>query len=458
MSVRLPLPSGVLSGVRVPRPSAGKVDDPRNDIWLGAGVATSFFVILMGWSALTPMDAAVSAPGEIAISQHSQTIQHREGGVISAIHVAEGQKVKAGDVLIELAGADVRAGEEALQAQMIDLQARKARLQAELSGASQIEWPAEWASLSGADQQAVEQAKAVQTAQLRAHAVSLATQRQVLNQKVSELGELQRGYQSQIESTTKQQELIGQELQGMQSLAARGYAPMSRVRELERSQAQIQGEHGQYVASIAQSKQEARQTRSEVAQVGAGDGDKIATELSEVEASIADATPKLEAARDLLAKTQIRAPVSGQVVGLSVFTVGGVIAPGQKLMDVVPEHSPMIVEVRISPNDAQELRAGQKAEIRFPSVHDRSLPIMDGRVTSVSADSLVDAKSGARYFTAEVSAPLDRLSTLERERDPNFAVRPGMPAQVMIPLRKRSALNYLTEPLGGAIWSSFRQR
>lgn len=458
MTYRPSLPSPVIPGVRLAWSPASKVDDPRHDIWLGAGVAATFFAILVGWGSLTPLDAAVSAPGEVAVSQHSQTIQHREGGVISAIHVVDGQKVKAGDVLIELAGTDVRANEEALQAQMIDLMAQRARLQAEQLGSSQIDWPAEFATFTGADQDAVKKAEAVQTVQLRAHSQAIATQKQVLSQKASELGELERGYQSQIDSSARQQELIGQELQGMQSLAARGYAPLSRVRELQRTQAQIAGEKGQYQATIAQSRQQARETRSEQEQVSADDGDKIATELTQVEGAIADATPKLTAAKDQLARTEIRAPVSGSVVGLSVFTVGGVVAPGQRLMDVVPDHSPMVIDVRISPNDAQELRQGQSAEVRFPSVHDRSLQVLRGRVTNVSAGGLVDPKTGAQYFTAEVSAPLNALTTHERERDPNFAVRPGMPAQVMIPLRKRSALNYLFEPLGNALWSSFRQR
>ena len=458
MSLQLPSPSKVITGVRTALEPAASVDDPRRELWLGGGVAVVFFLILLGWGALAPLDAAVVAPGEITILEHRQTIQHREGGVIGAIDVVEGQKVKAGQVLIELAGGDTRANEEALQAQVIDLEARKARLQAEQLGQGQIAWPTEFATFTGADQQAAQRAEVVQATQLRAHAQALSTQQNVLTQKVSELGDLERGYQSQIDSAARQQTLVGEELKGMQSLAAQGYAPLNRVRELQRTQAEIGGQRGQYEATIAQSRQEARETHSEVAQTAASDGDKVATELSDVEAALADALPKLVAAKDQLARSQIRAPVSGSVVGLSVFTVGGVVAPGQPLMDIVPDQSPLLIEARISPNDAQDLRQGQMAEIRFPSLHDRTLPILDGKVNSVSADSLADQKTGARYFTAEVSVPLSQLAAHERQRDPNFELRPGMPVQVMVPLRKRSALDYLLEPLNDAMWSSFRQR
>ena len=443
-----------VQGALAPAP---KVDDPRRDILVGGGVAAAFFAILLGWGSLTPLDAAVVAPGQITVEGHRQTIQHREGGIISAIHVVEAQRVKAGDLLIELAGADTLANEATLQAQVIDLEARKARLQAEQSGASIIQWPADFAALAGADLQEAQKAEAVQVAQLRAHATATTMQKRVLGQKASELGELEKGYQSQIDSAERQQSLIGQELKGMQSLAAQGYAPLNRVRELQRTEAQIGGERGQYLASVAQSRQQAREAQSQEVQVDTDDGDKIATELSDVEGALGDALPKLAEAKDQLARSQIKAPVSGSVVGLWLFPVGGVVAPGQRLMDIVPDKAPLMIEVRVSPNDAQDLREGQTAEIRFPTLHDRGLPILQGRLSSISADSLVDDKTGARFFTAEVSVPLTQLTALERQRNPNFTARPGLPVQVMIPLRKRTALQYLLEPFGDAVWGSFRQ-
>ncbi len=145
-------------------------------------------------------------------------------------------------------------------------------------------------------------------------------------------------------------------------------------------------------------------------------------------------------------------------MGLTTFTVGGVISAGQKLMDIVPDRAPLQIEARISPNDADDIHAGQRAEVRFASLHDRTLPIIKGEVTKVSADSFSDDKTGARYYTAEVSVPLSEVAVLERRRDQNFALKPGIPAQVLIPLRKRTALQYLLEPLSDAIWRSFRER
>jgi len=434
------------------------VDDPRREIRIGGAVAGAFLFLFLGWGSIARLDSAVAAPGEVTVYGHRQTVQHRDGGVITAIHVTEAQHVKAGDVLIELAGAESQADEQSLAAQVIALEARRARLQAEQLGQAAIAWPAEYASLTGADLVQARQAQAIQQAQYDAHAAALATQKSVLSQKTSELGELIRGYQSEIASSDRQQKLLGDELKGIQSLAARGFAPLNRVRELQRNQAQIAGQRGQYLASVAQSRQEARETQLEIMQVDKTDGDKIASELSEVETALNDALPKLSAAKDKLAHAQIRAPATGSVVGLSVFTVGGVVQPGQRLMDVVPDKAPLLIEARISPNDAQGLRPGQKAEVRFPSLHDRGLPILNGEVASVSADSLADEKTGTRYFTAEVKVPLAQLSAFERARSPGFELRPGLPAQVLVPLHKRTALQYLLEPFSNALWGSFREQ
>jgi HlyD family secretion protein len=433
------------------------IDDPHREVGFGALVAGAFFILFLGWASVARLDAAATAPGEITVSGHRQTIQHRDGGVISALYVKEAQRVRAGDVLLRLSGPEVEANERALAAQVIGLQARRARLQAEQFGLKAIQWPAAFAGLVGQDQAEAAKAETIEQSEFATHASAVEAQKKVLAQKTAELGEQIRGYQRQVASADQQQQLLGQELSGIQSLAARGFAPMNKVRELQRTQAQISGQRGQYAATIAQSQQQAGEARLQILQVEKTDQQQVANDLHDVETQLNDAAPKWEAAKVQLAKTQIRAPVSGSVVGLSVFTVGGVVAPGQKLMDIVPDQAPLLVEARISPNDADDLHAGETAEVRFVSVHDRSLPILNGTVTKVSADSFTDEKTGARYFTAEVSVPLSQLTVLEKRRDKSFELKPGLPVQVMVPLRKRTALQYLMEPLTDAIWRSFRE-
>ena len=168
--------------------------------------------------------------------------------------------------------------------------------------------------------------------------------------------------------------------------------------------------------------------------------------------------PKYRAASDQLERLRIRAPVSGTVIGLNVFTVGGVIAPGQTLMDIVPDKADLVVGARVSVDDADDLRVGQQAQVRFLSLHERNMPIIFGRLTRLSADSLVDEKSGLAYYTAEVRVPADQMATLERMRGGNFALRAGAPVAVLIPLKKRTALQYAFEPLTDTMWKAFREQ
>jgi HlyD family secretion protein len=438
--------------------SSSGEDDPRRDITIGAAVVAAFLVLFLGWGSTARLDAAAVAPGQVTVTGHRQTLQHREGGIVSAIHVAEGQHVAQGQVLIELAGAEVKATEQALSAQAIHLQAARARLQAEQLGLPSIQWPADFATLRGLDQQVAQQAMAIQQTQFVAHARALQAQKNVLGQKSAEIGQLVRGYQSQIAAADRQQSLLGDELKGMQSLADRGFAPMNKVRELQRYQAQISGQRGQYEATIAQSREQAGEDRLQILQVAQADSEKVASDLHDVETDLAEVRPKLDAAKDQLARSEIRSPVAGTVVGLSVFTVGGVIAPGQRLLDVVPDEAPLLIEARVSPNDVQDLRTGQLAEVKFPSLHDRGLPILNGRLLNVSADSLSDQRTGARYYTAEVSVPVQELNAIERKRTEDFALRPGMPVEVVVPLHKRTALQFLLEPLVDALWNSFREQ
>jgi|WetSurMetagenome_2_1015567.scaffolds.fasta_scaffold11065_5 HlyD family secretion protein len=432
-------------------------DEPR-EIRLGAVVVGGFFVLFLGWASLARLDAAATAQGEIAVYGHRQTVQHRDGGVVGAIYVKEGQHVNAGDVLIELAAADVKANERSLSSQVIALEAQKARLVAEQVGAAGIEWPADFATMTGPDKDDAQKAMTLQQSQFTARTAAVLAQKKVYGQRTAELDEQVQGYKSQIDAADQQQTLLGQELKGIQALADRGFAPVNKVRELQRTQAQIAGSRGQYVATIAQSQQQAGEARLQILQVDKQYKEQVASDLRDADFALNEALPKLNAAKDLLARAEIKSPATGAVMGLTTFTVGGVITPGQRLMDIVPDRAPLQIEARISPNDADDVHAGQEAEVRFAALHDRTLPIIKGQVTKVSADSFQDEKTGARYFTAEVSVPLSQVAVLERRRDANFVLKPGIPAQVLIPLHKRTALQYLMEPLSDAIWRSFRER
>src|SRR5579872_5722367 len=230
----------------------GVADDGRMEILIGAGVAAVFFILFLGWAAFARLDAAAYAQGEVSVAGHRQSVQHKEEGIVAALNVKEGQKVHAGDVLIQLASADAQAQETALAGQVYGLQAQQARLQAEQFGYPEIRWPATFSQLKGQDLAQAQDAMRVQEAQFKARAAALAGQKSVLRQKSAELGQQIEGFKRQISAADEQNRLLGEELEGVKSLAAQGFASQTRVRSLQRSQAELTGQRGQYAASVAQ--------------------------------------------------------------------------------------------------------------------------------------------------------------------------------------------------------------
>jgi len=431
-------------------------DDPGRDIRSGLIIAALFFVVFLGWAAFARLDAAAMAPGRLAVSGQRQTVQHREGGVVSQILVKEGAQVEEGQVLIRLAGTDVRAQERALSAQAISLLAQRSRLYAEQTGQNSISPPPEFASLPPEDRAAAAEALKIQRAQLRTRASVVAAQRGALGQKTAQANSQGTGYSRQLASTNEQLRLINEELDGMREAADKGFVSKNRIRALERAKAELEGQRGQYSATIAQSAGQASESRLQSLEAQSNYMERVATELRDVENSLNDVLPKLNAARDQLARTEIRAPVSGSVVGLTVFTPGGVIEPGQKLMDIVPERAPLTIEARLSTSDGDDVHRGQEALLRFESLHERTLPALRGQVTRVSADAFTDDKTGASFYTAEVTVPLSELKKIEEVRGADV-LRAGLPVVVEIPLRKRTALQYAFEPLTASFKRAFRE-
>ncbi len=435
---------------------AQPADDPAREIRAGLIIAALFFVVFLGWAAFARLDAAAMAPGRLTVSGQRQTVQHREGGVVSQILVKEGDQVQRGQVLIRLAGADVRAQERALSAQAVSLLAQRARLYAEQSGGRVVRPPVEFASLAPEDRAAAAEALKIQQAQLRTRAAVVSAQRGALGEKTAQANSQGVGYSSQLASINEQLRLIDDELGGMREAAEKGFVSKNRIRALERAKADLEGQRGQYSATIAQSRGQASESRLQSLEAQSNYMERVATELRDVENSLNDVMPKLNAARDQLARTEIRAPVSGAVVGLTVFTPGGVIEPGQKLMDIVPERAPLTIEARLATSDGDDVRRGQEAFVRFESLHERALPALKGQVSRMSADAFTDEKTGASFYTAEVMVPLSELKKIEEIRGGNV-LRAGLPVVVEIPVRKRTALQYAFEPLTSSLNRAFHE-
>lgn len=433
-------------------------DDARREIRVGAVVIGSLVALFLIWGTLVRLDAAAFAVGAVAVEGHRQAVQHKDGGIVSRIDVREGGMVKAGQVLISLAPAEVEAAERAMSSQVISLQAQRARLEAEQVGAWQVPMPREFADLTGDDAERAKAAMRLQQAELAARRAASGGQKKVLAQRGTQLNEAVRGFHDQNSAVGTQSDLIEDELKGLRALAAKGFASMNRVRELERAQASLKGQSSELDANAARATAQMGEMKMQALSIDTDRMESIAKDVRDTNFQLNDLLPKLHAIREQLAHTQIRAPASGRVVGLTVFTVGGVVAPGQKLMDIVPDERPIMVSAKMSPNDTDGVHVGQLAELKVTAIRDRTLPILQGRVTSISADALTDERTGQQYFTIDVDIPADEVAKIRSMRGPEGALRTGQPVEVVIPMRPRTALEYMLEPLTNAFWRSFHER
>lgn len=403
-------------------------DDDGGGSEIRAGLLTLavFFFGFGGWAAFAPLDAAVVAPGVVVVSGNRQTVQHREGGIVTQLNVAEGDRVTHGQVLIELGSPEIVAQERALLSQVVDLQMQRARLTAERTGSRQLERPVEWESLSPEDR---EVADAAYDRHQREVAIG--------GRSWSAFDARIAGYRGEIASIDRQETLLQEELAGMRELAEEQLVPLTRVRALERALAELQGRRSELNAAIASTQQERHQ------------------DLRTVDAQLAELTPQLAGARERLELTRLRAPADGTVVGLTVHTVGGVIGAGERVMDIVPEGQDLIIEAQVRPQDADDLAPGQRTEVRISAFGGRNLPIVYGAVRRVSADRFTDERNGEGYFVTQIVVSEAELARLADAAGRNLS--PGLPAQVIIPTRSRTALQYLFEPLDQTLWRSLRE-
>lgn len=444
------------------RPTAVLPAAPRFDDDVGTEkrwgwiLITVFFGLFLGWSLFIRLDAAAYATGTVAVAGNRQVVQHRDGGIVSAIHVKEGQRVKAGQILIELSSAEVVASERALFSQVIRLQSERARLLSERLGGDIIA-PPEFVSLTGVDRAEADKAMALQRQELEVRRRALADQKMVLNQQASQLALQASGYQQRIGTNREQSSLYDDELIGMKKLEAKGFASTNRVRALERARADMRGQTATLAASAASARQEIGEKRIQALTLDSQYAQQVSEQLRSVEATLDDVLPRYRAAKEQLDKTQIRATASGQVVGLDVFTVGGVISAGQKLMEIVPDAAPLVIQAQVSPNDADDLYVGQTTEIRVPALHERDLPVLEGKITRLSADSFTDERTGVRYYTATVTVPVAEIDAIRKVNGSADGIKPGLPVEVLVPLRKRTLFQYLVEPINQTLWRSFRE-
>ncbi|MPT47030.1 MAG: HlyD family type I secretion periplasmic adaptor subunit [Sphingobium sp.] len=432
-------------------------DSPDRGIRTGLIVVAIFFGLFLGWAALARLDASATGDGAIAVLGSRQTVQHRDGGIVSGLKVREGQHVKAGQILLELSGDEVRAQERALAASVIDLQAQRARLEAEVQGTA-IHWPDSFKAPAPENVQLVQNAVNLQLKQHEVRRQALAASGQVSSDQAAAINAQSAGIRAQQSAMAEQRASMEAQLALSRELAAKGYVSMNNIRAMERQVAALRGSGAEYGSRAASAREQIGQVRSQYLELKRKSSEDSAAMLRDAQFQLNDMMPKWQAAQEQLKKLEIRAPVTGKVVGLTIFSVGGVISPGQPLMDIVPDKAPLIIKARFSPQDIDGVREGGEAEVKFMSIHESDLPVIMGTVKTVSADTIKDEVTQREYFSSEILVPESEVAKLRNARGEDTGIRPGVPVQVFVRLRKRSALQYFLDPLTQAFRYSLHER
>jgi HlyD family type I secretion membrane fusion protein len=417
---------------------------------IGLFVIVGFFGAFGGWAALAPLDSAAVASGTVKVQGERKTVQHLEGGIIKQLAVREGQEVKTGEVLLLLDDTQAKAKLGLLQGRLVARTALAARLRAERDRSPEIQIPETLRAQS--DNPSVLAAITAQISVFDARQTSLVSETKILEQRIIQTGEEVTGLRDEIAAQNEQIQLIDQEIRGLETLFKKGLTPLERLLNLKRRRAEILGLRAKNSAAIARAKASVTEIRQRIIELQNRMLNEAVAELSEVETEMFDLDQQMQAAKDVLRRTKLTAPVDGIVVGLRFHTAGGVIQPGEQVLDLVPIGEQLIIEARVLPDDIDVVKAGQSASVRVTAFNQRDLMAMECTVLTVSADSLVDERTGEPYYVAQI-----RINDSEMHKLSDVKMLPGMPAEVMIHTGARSMIDYLMEPLLRTLRRSMRE-
>ncbi|CAN5172888.1 HlyD family type I secretion periplasmic adaptor subunit [soil metagenome] len=402
------------------------------------------------WSAFASIHGAVIAPSVMMVESYSKKIQHKEGGIIKEIKVADGDVVEQGQELIILDDTETRSELGIIDAMMIELLTKRARLDAERDDVDVMLIPEE--VLARKDEPDVARVLSGQQKLFETRRAGVKGKKQQLQEQIGQLNEQIRGLIAQQESTVKQIDFINDELKGLRDLQKKGLVPLTRVLAMEREGARLEGQRGELVATKARAEGQIGEIKIQIIQVDEESRTQTLTEMRDVESRLSELQERRLASREKLSRTSIRSPIKGDVYQLSVHTIGGVIAPGEGLMLIVPEADELVLQAQVSPHDVDQVHAGQKANVRFPALNARRTPEISAEVIQVSADvSRVDASSPP-FYGVRLRIPPGELAKLGDQK-----LKPGMPAEAFIQTTERSPLSYFLKPLIDQVAHTFRE-
>lgn len=427
--------SAAMGGMTAPAPADARRIG-RMGLW-ALGIGFGGFLL---WAGLAPLDEGVPGQGIVAIDTKRKAVQHLSGGIVKDVLVREGDVVTAGQLLIRLDGAVARANYESVRQRYLGLRAMQGRLEAEQAGRASIRFHPDLEQASSDPlirQQMLNQEQLFQTRRNL-----LRSDLQSIEESIQGQEGMLQGYASILINRKSQQALLNEELGQLRGLVSEGYAPRNRQRELERMVA----DSGSSIADLQGNTVRAQRTIGELRQRAISRQQdyrrEVETQLADVGRDVLAEEQKFKAVTDDLGRMEIKAPAAGQVVSLAVQTVGGVVQPGQKLMDIVPEKEPLLLEAHVAPHLIDRVKAGLPVDVRFSSFAHSPQLVVDGQVVSVSGDLLTEPQTNMSYYLARVQVTPEGMKALGKRQ-----LQPGMPVEVVFKTGERSMLTYLLHPL-----------
>lgn len=420
----------------------------RSPIFAGLLAIAIFFGGGGFWAATAPLDSAAVAPGVVVAAGQNKVIQHLEGGIVEEILVNEGDAVTPGQVLVRMSKTAAETAHRSLMLQHDELRAIEARLLAERDGRDDIEFPADLAN--GKSDPEIVRIIDGQHSEFTARRESLSSEISIYDAKILSLREQIGGLDVQRKSTADQLVLIKEELAGANKLFDKGLMPKPRILALERSATELSGNQGELTANIAKAEQDILAAQAQISAVKKDWLEKLISQLRDVQFKIADIGEQLRAASDVAERTEIKAPVAGIVIKLYVNTIGGVVKPGDLLLELLPTDAGLLIEAKVNPDDINVVSPGRTAQLRFPALKGRTTPSFQGKVEFVSADRLVDRDNQHAYYLARIRLDAKDISGIK--------LYPGMPAEVFIETGERTVLQYIVGPLTDIIEHSWREK
>jgi HlyD family secretion protein len=431
---------------------AGKAPSTRGAVVLGMLAIILFIGSFSAWSFLAPLSAAAVAPGQIKAEGNRRTIQHLEGGIIREIMVRDGERVQAGQVLMRMDDIASNANFATLRDQRWQFLAQEARIISELRRLPAVQFPPDLMAASTTEPRAAD-AVASQQALFASRRGGIVNQGQMLELRLDQMAAQISSAQGQLSSQTAQLALLREDLKGRLELLRLGLQRRFEVLGLQRQEAAMIGNIEDLTAQIQRTEKQREEVRAQLRLLDDQTNNELGDQLRDVRAKLVEVEERLKPAQDAATRRDIVAPVAGTVLNLRHFTVGGVVRPGDPIMELTPAEDRLIADVQVQPNDIRHVHPGLLAEVRLPAFSARVLPSLHGHVDIVASDTLIDERSRMPYYRATIRIDAEQLA-----KYPEVELVPGMIVEAMIITGQRTFWDYLTKPLRDSFARAFREQ